>query len=374
MGTGAGPLRGLRVVELAGIGPGPHAAMVLADLGADVVRVDRPGAGPERGAADRPDPTLRGRRRVAADLKDPVGRETVLRLVERADVLIEGYRPGVTERLGVGPADCHARNPRLVYGRITGWGQDGPLARRAGHDINYVSLTGALHAIGHAGGRPVVPLNLVGDFGGGSMLLLVGVLAALWEARHTGRGQVVDAAMVDGVSLLMQMTWALHGQGHWTDARGTNLLDGGTPYYDTYACADGRYVAVGPLEPGFYAEFLTGLGLDPADLPPRDDPAGHDTLRACLAEAFATRTRDDWVAVFDGTDACVTPVLALGEVADHPHLRARGTVVAPDGVPQAAPAPRFSRTPTTLPGPPRETEDVEAVLTDWPPTSRPTGS
>jgi alpha-methylacyl-CoA racemase len=365
MGTGAGPLRGLRVVELAGLGPGPHAAMVLADLGAEVVRIDRPRGGLRLGDPSRPDPTVRGRRRVAADLKDPAGREAVLRLAERADVLIEGYRPGVAERLGVGPAECHARNPRLVYGRITGWGQDGPLADRAGHDINYISVTGALHAIGRSDDRPVLPLNLVADFGGGSMLLLVGVLAALWEARSSGRGQVVDAAMVDGASLLMQMTWAFYGQGEWADTRGANLLDGGTPYYDTYTCADGRHVAVGPLEPQFYAQFLAGLGLDPADLPAQDDPAGRPTLRSRFTAAFATRTRDEWVAAFAGTDACVTPVLALREVADHPHLKARGTVVAPDGVLQAAPAPRFSRTPATLPGPPSVTEDVETVLTDW---------
>jgi alpha-methylacyl-CoA racemase len=365
MGTGAGPLHGLRVVELAGIGPGPHAAMVLGDLGADVVRVDRPLSGPQPGGPDLPDPTLRGRRRVAADLKDPAGRDVVLRLVEHADVLIEGYRPGVAERLGVGPADCHARNPRLVYGRMTGWGQDGPLARQAGHDINYVSITGALHAIGRAGDRPVLPLNLVGDFGGGSMLLLVGVLAALWEARSSGRGQVVDAAMVDGASLLMQMTWAFYGQGRWVDAREANLLDGGAPYYDTYTCADGRHVAVGPLEPQFYAQLIAGLGLAEADLPAQDDRSGWPTLRERFTAAFATRARDDWVALFDGTDACVTPVLALGEVADHPHLEARGTVLSPGGVPQAAPAPRFSRTPPTLPGPPADPEDVEAVLADW---------
>jgi alpha-methylacyl-CoA racemase len=365
MATGTGPLRGLRVVELAGIGPGPHAAMVLADLGADVVRIDRPSGGLSVGDPDRPDPTLRGRRRVAADLKDPAGRETVLRLVEHADVLIEGYRPGVAERLGVGPADCSARNPRLVYGRMTGWGQDGPMAQQAGHDINYISLAGALHAIGRADDRPVLPLNLVGDFGGGSMLLLVGVLAALWEARSSGRGQVVDAAMVDGASLLMQMTWGLYGQGGWADTRGSNLFDGGAPFYDTYTCADGRHVAVGPLEPQFYARLLAGLGLDPAELPAQDDTAGWPTLRARFTEAFAARSRDEWVVLFDGTDACVTPVLGLGEVVDHPHLKARGTVVAPDGVPQAAPAPRFSRTPPTLPGPPAEPEDVESVLADW---------
>ena len=239
-----GPLHGLKVVELAGIGPGPHAAMILADLGADVVRVDRPG-GLRLGDESLPDPTLRGRRRVAADLKDPVGRETVLRLVERADVLLEGYRPGVTERLGVGPAECHARNPRLVYGRMTGWGQDGPMAARAGHDINYISLTGALHAIGRPGERPVPPLNLVGDFGGGSMLLVVGVLAALWEAQRSGEGQVVDAAMVDGASLLSQMFWGFLAHKIWVDERGVNMLDGAAPFYDTYTCADGRHVAVG---------------------------------------------------------------------------------------------------------------------------------
>ena len=288
-GAGTGPLVGLRVVELAGIGPGPHAAMVLADLGADVVRIDRPSGALRLGDPELPDPTLRGRRRVTADLKDPAGREAVLGLVDHADVLIEGYRPGVAERLGVGPVDCHARNPRLVYGRMTGWGQDGPLARHAGHDINYISITGALHAIGRAGERPVPPLNLVGDFGGGSMLLLVGVLAALLEARSSGRGQVVDAAMVDGTSLLMQMTWAFRGQGHWADAREANLLDGGAPYYDTYTCGDGRHVAVGALEPRFYAQLLDGLGLDPATLPAQDDVAGWPVLRSRFTEAFARR-------------------------------------------------------------------------------------
>jgi len=365
MGTGAGPLVGLRVVELAGIGPGPHAAMVLADLGADVVRVDRPTGALRLGDPELPDPILRGRRRVTADLKESTGREAVLRLVGRADVLIEGYRPGVAERLGIGPAECHARNPRLVYGRMTGWGQDGPLARQAGHDVNYISLTGALHAIGRAGDRPVLPLNLVGDFGGGSMLLLVGVLAAVLEARSSGRGQVVDAAMVDGTSLLMQMPWAFYGQKHWADTREANLLDGGAPYYDTYTCADGRHVAVGALEPQFYAQLVDGLGLDPAALPAQDDVDGWPVLRARLTEAFATRSRDEWVAVFAGTEACVTPVLALGEVVEHPHIKARGTVVAPGGVPQAAPAPRFSRTPATLPGPPSEPEDMESVLGDW---------
>ena len=360
----SGPLTGLKVVELAGIGPGPHGAMVLADLGAQVVRVDRPG-GLQLGDPALADPTLRGRRRVAADLKSPEGVETVLRLVERADVLVEGYRPGVTERLGVGPDACHARNPALVYARMTGWGQDGPMAQRAGHDINYISLTGALHAIGRAGERPVPPLNLVGDFGGGSMLLVVGVLAALWEAQRSGRGQVVDAAMVDGASVLSQMFWGFLAQGAWTDERDANVLDGHAPFYDTYTCADGRHVAVGPLEPQFYAAFLAGLGVDPADLPAQYDRAGWPVLRARFTELFASRTRDEWAAVFDGTDACVTPVLAFGEVAAHPHLAARSTIVEADGVAQAAPAPRFSRTPAQLPDPPTEAEDVESVLADW---------
>ena len=360
-----GPLAGLKVVELAGIGPGPHAAMVLADLGADVVRVDRPSGGLQLGSPEAPDPTLRGRRRVAADLKDPAGREAVLRLVEHADVLLEGYRPGVTERLGVGPADCHARNPRLVYARMTGWGQDGPMAARAGHDITYISLTGALHAIGRAGERPVPPLNLVGDFGGGSMLLVVGVLSALWEAQRSGVGQVVDAAMVDGVSLLAQMMWGLRSQGLWTDGREENVLDGHAPFYDTYTCADGRHVAVGALEPQFYAAFLAGLGLDGQELPAQYDRNGWPVLRARFAEVFATRTRDEWAEVFAGTDACVTPVLAFGEVAEHPHLAARATIVERDGVPQAAPAPRFSRTPASTPAGPTAPESVEQVLTDW---------
>ncbi len=363
MGARKGPLSGLRVVELASIGPGPHAAMILADLGADVVHVDRPGL--RIGSPDAVDPVLRGRRRVAADLKDPAGRETVLCLVERADVLLEGYRPGVTERLGVGPADCHARNRRLVYARMTGWGQDGPLAQRAGHDINYISLTGALHAIGRAGERPVPPLNLVGDFGGGSMLLVIGVLAALWEAKGSGQGQVVDAAMVDGASILVQLMWSLLGQQLWTDSRDANLLDGHAPFYDTYTCADGRHVAIGALEPQFYLQLLDGLGISADTLPAQSDRAGWPAVRARFTEIFASRTRDEWVAVFEGTDACVTPVLAFGEVPGHPHLAARSTIVAPGGVAQAAPAPRFSRSTTEVPGPARDLEPVDAVLADW---------
>ncbi|WP_433276054.1 CaiB/BaiF CoA transferase family protein [Pseudonocardia xinjiangensis] len=360
-----GPLAGLKVVELAGIGPGPHAAMILADLGADVVRIDRPSGGLQLGSPDTPDPTLRGRRLVAADLKDDAGRETVLRLVERADVLVEGYRPGVTERLGVGPADCHARNPRLVYARMTGWGQDGPLARHAGHDINYISLTGALHAIGRPGERPVPPLNLVGDFGGGSMLLVIGVLAALWEAERSGRGQVVDAAMVDGASLLSQMVWGFLAQKTWLDEPGVNLLDGGAPFYDTYTCSDGRHVAVGAIEPQFYAALLAGLGLTDAGLPHQFDRERWPETAERFAGIFATRTRDEWAAAFAGTDACVTPVLAFGEVAGHPHIAARRTIVENDGVAQAAPAPRFSRTPPGLRGAAGTPETADEILADW---------
>jgi alpha-methylacyl-CoA racemase len=361
----AGPLTGVRVVELAGLGPAPHAAMLLADLGADVVRVERP-AGGLRLAPATADYLLRGRRSVAADLKSAAGRALVLDLAARADVLVEGFRPGVTERLGVGPQDCLARNPRLVYGRMTGWGQEGPLAARAGHDINYISLTGALHALGRAGEPPPPPLNLVGDFGGGSMLLVVGVLAALWERERSGRGQVVDAAMVDGASVLLQMTWALRAMGIWTDRRASNLLDGGAPFYDTYACADGRYVAVGALEPEFYAALLAGLGLAGEDLPRQLDQSGWPRLRSRFTEVFASRTRDEWAAAFADTDACVTPVLSFEEVGEHPHLTARETLIDLDGVVQAAPAPRFSRTVPDQPSPPPEPGgDTEAVLRDW---------
>ncbi|MGA8517604.1 MAG: CaiB/BaiF CoA-transferase family protein, partial [Pseudonocardiaceae bacterium] len=328
-----GPLVGLRVVELAGIGPGPHAAMLLADLGADVVRIDRPSAG-KQGLQLAPianDQMLRGRRSVMLDLKDPAGLETTLRLVERADVLIEGLRPGVTERLGVGPVDCHARNPRLVYARMTGWGQTGPLADQVGHDINYIALSGALHAIGNAGAKPVPPLNLVGDFGGGSMFLVLGVLAALWERDRSGAGQVIDAAMVDGVSALAQMFWSMRACGLWSDQRGSNLLDSGAPFYDTYACADGRYVAVGALEPHFYAALLEGLELVGEELPGQLDQTGWPVLRQRFTDAFASRSRDEWGAVFEGTDACVAPVLSFAEVPAHPHIAARGTVITLDG-------------------------------------------
>ena len=359
-----GPLAGVRVVELAGLGPPPHACMVLADLGADVVRIERPGRfdllDPER------DVLLRGRRSVALDLKSTEGLRVALDLVERADVLVEGYRPGVAERLGLGPDVCLARNVRLVYGRITGWGQDGPLAPRGGHDLNYLSSVGTLATVGRPGERPVPPLNLVADFGGGSMLLLVGVLAALVERQQSGRGQVVDAAMVDGVALLSAMIWSTRSQGMWQDARGTNLLDGGAPFYDTYVCADGRYVAVAPLEPQFYAELLAGLGLDPQSVPDRGDPATWPALRELLAARFADRTRDEWTAVFADVDACVTPVVELSEVADQPHVRARQTFYDADGVLQPSPAPRFSRTAPEQPAPPRPPgADTADVLDDW---------
>lgn len=360
-----GPLSGLRIVELAGIGPAPHAAMVFADLGADVVRVERPPGGVDL-SGGRPDHVLRGRRSVAADLKTSEGRELVRRLVVKADVLLEGYRPGVAERLGVGPDDCAAINPRLVYGRMTGWGQDGPLAQRAGHDINYISLTGVLHAVGRAGERPVPPLNLVGDYGGGSMFLLTGVLAALWERERSERGQVVDAAMVDGASVLAQAVWALRGQGLWHTGRGTNLLDGGAPFYDTYVCADGCHVAVGAIEPQFYAQLLAGLGIDPDGLPSQMDRSGWPTIRAHVAEAFLAQPRDHWAKAFEGTDACVTPVLAPEEVGDHPHLVTRNTLIEVDGVTQPAPAPRFSRTVPDRPSPPPKSgADTAAVLGDW---------
>lgn len=362
---GSGPLAGVRVVELAGIGPGPFAAMMLADLGAEVLRVDRPtGPGLTFGAPHL-DVLNRGRRNVAVDLKDPRGRDVVLRLVERADVLIEGFRPGVTERLGLGPEDCWARNPRLVYGRMTGWGQDGPLAPTAGHDIGYVALTGALHAVGRAGGPPQVPVNLVGDFGGGAMYLVVGVLAALLEARGSGRGQVVDAAIVDGAAGLTAMLHGLLAAGVWQDRRGVNLLDSGAPFYDVYETADGRWMAVGALEPQFYAALLTGLDLGD-DVPDRNDPRQWPALRERFTARFRERTQAEWTETFERTDACVAPVLSLTEAAAHPHLAARGTFVEHAGVVQPAPAPRFSRTPGTLDEPPaRPGQHTRDALGDW---------
>lgn len=361
-----GPLHGLRVLELGGLGPGPHAAMVLGDLGADVVRVDRPVAEGQLGAPSRDDLVLRNRRSVIADLKDPAGLATVRSLAEQADVLIEGYRPGVAERLGLGPVECRESNRRLIYARMTGWGQVGPLAQRAGHDLNYISLTGALAAMARPGQAPPVPLNLVGDYGGGSMLLLTGILSALWSRERTGEGQVVDAAMVDGTALLTQLFWSLQAQDRWTHEPASNLLDGGAPFYDVYTCADGRHLAVGAIEPQFYAELLDGLGLADAGLPDQHDRTRWPELRRRLAETIATRPRDEWAAVFVDRDACVTPVLTFAEAPEHPHLTARGTLTTVGGAVQAAPAPRFSRTVPDHPSPPRTPgEDTDTVLADW---------
>jgi alpha-methylacyl-CoA racemase len=364
----SGPLAGLRVLELAGIGPSPHASMVLADLGADVVRVDRPGPAFDPLPAGVPDVLLRGRRSVSLNLKLDEDKERMRALIGAADVLIEGYRPGVAERLGVGPEACAAINPRLIYARMTGWGQDGPLAQTAGHDINYIALTGVLHAIGREHEKPVPPLNLVGDVGGGSMLVLVGILAALFERNQSGAGQVVDAAMVDGAALLAQMMWSWRAGGVWTDVRGTNLLDGGCPYYDTYECSDGRYLAVGSLEPPFFAALLRGLGIDPQEFPEpeRTRPSTWPVMRQRFTALFQARSRDEWAAIFADTDACVTAVLTFEEAPGHPHLADRGTLAPLGGVVQAAPAPRFSRTRPGPPTPPvKPGENTDEVLTDW---------
>jgi alpha-methylacyl-CoA racemase len=346
-----GPLSGVRVIELAGIGPGPFAAMLLADLGAEVIRVDRP-AGRSFPIPGK-DLSNRGKRSIAVDLKHERGKEVVLRLVERSDVLLEGFRPGVTERLGVGPGDCLARNPALVYGRMTGWGQEGPLAQSAGHDICYIAVAGVLHAIGRAGGPPQVPINLLGDFAGGSMYLVVGVLAAVIEARTSGTGQVVDAAIVDGAAHLSTFVHAFLAAGAWRDERGVNMLDTGAPWYDVYETADGGYMAVGAIEPQFYAELVRRLGLGDADLPTQHEAARWPELRERFAAAFKSRTRAEWTEIFLPGDACVAPVLSLAEARAHPYNTAREVFVSgADGTPQPAPAPRFSRTPGAIGGPP----------------------
>ncbi len=363
--AGRGPLAGVRVVELAGIGPGPFAAMLLADLGADVVRVDRPGGG---GLAVNPayDVTNRGKRSVLVDLKSAEGPALVLDLVERADVLIEGFRPGVAERLGVGPADCHARNPELVYGRMTGWGQDGPLAHTAGHDIAYIAVTGALGMIGNPGEAPAVPANLVGDYAGGSLYLVIGVLAALQHARTPGgAGQVVDAAIVDGASHLTAMIHGMMAAGGWQDRRGANLLDGGCPFYGTYETSDGGYMAVGALEQQFYDTFVELLGIGD-QAPARKDLARWGELREAVAARFKSRTRQEWTAVFEGSDACVAPVLSLREAPQHPHLAARATFTDFGGITQPAPAPRFSATPAAVTaGPALPGAHTDSVARDW---------
>jgi alpha-methylacyl-CoA racemase len=359
-----GPLDGVRVIEIASLAPAPFGCMILSDLGADVLRVDRvDSCGP--GAAAPLEPLSRGRRSVGINLKDPEGIALLLRLVESADVLVEGFRPGVTERLGFGPEACAARNPRLVYGRMTGWGQDGPLAPTAGHDIDYIAISGALSMVGRAGERPDPPVNLLGDFGGGGMLLALGVLAALLERERSGLGQVVDAAMVDGSALLTSFVYGLRAAGGWQDARGVNLLDGGAPFYDTYETADGEYVAVGALEPQFYAALLAGLGLADAGLPAQHDRAGWPVLRARFAEVFATRTRDEWAAAFAGSDGCVAPVLSAAEAPGHPHNVSRGTFAEIGGVVQPAPAPRFGRSAADAPAPPpRPGADTDTVLAE----------
>lgn len=361
---GTGPLRGVKVVEIAGIGPGPHACMTLADLGADVIRIERPGG--QLLAGGGPHMLLnRGRPSVALDLKNPDAIRTVLELVEQADVLVEGMRPGVAERLGIGPEDCHARNPRLVYGRMTGWGQTGPFAQVAGHDMNYIAITGALYGLGQDKSRPHFPGNLLGDFGGGSTYLVIGVLAALLEARTSGQGQVVDAAIVDGTAHLNTMTAAFLAAGTFKEERVANLLDGGVPYYDIYETADGKHMSVGALEPQFYDEFVRLLGIADA-APDRYDAEQADALRALIADTFKARTQAEWVEVFEGTDACVAGIIPVTEAAQHPHMKAREVFVERDGYLQPTPAPRFSRTEATLA---RTAEDAgqstREALTAW---------
>jgi alpha-methylacyl-CoA racemase len=334
-----GPLAGYRIIELAGIGPGPFCGMMLSDMGAEVIRVDRQGGG-----GSRRDVLARNRRSIAVDLKKPEGVETVLRLVETADALFEGFRPGVTERLGLGPEDCLARNPKLVYGRMTGWGQDGPLAHAAGHDINYIALTGALHAIGRPGERPVPPLNLVGDFGGGGMLLAYGLVCALLEAQKSGQGQVVDAAMVDGAASLMAMFYTMGAAGMFTDQRGTNLLDGGSHFYDSYETQDGKYVCIGSIEPQFYALLVEKAGLDAERFSAQMDAAKWPAFKEELIEVFKSKTRDEWCEIMEGSDVCFAPVLSVFEAPEHPHNKARNTFIDVDGTTQPAPSPRFSRT------------------------------
>jgi alpha-methylacyl-CoA racemase len=358
-----GPLGGIRVIEIASLAPAPFGCMILSDLGAEVLRVERAErCGP---AARAPvDPLCRGRRSIGLNLKDAAAVDLLLRLVTDADVLVEGFRPGVAERLGFGPEVCAHRNPRLIFARMTGWGQDGPLAPTAGHDIDYIAISGALGMVGRAGERPVPPVNLLGDFGGGGMLLALGILAALVERAASGLGQVVDAAMVDGSALLTSFLHGLRAAGGWQDRHGTNLLDGGAPFYDTYETADGRYVAVGALEPQFYAALLDGLGLAGAGLPGQHDRSGWPVLRERFAAIFATRTRDEWAQIFAGTDACVAPVLTMTEAPAHPHTLARNTFVEVNGVVQPAPAPRFGRSAAQdRPAPPpRPGADTDAVL------------
>jgi alpha-methylacyl-CoA racemase len=361
-----GPLHGLRIIELASIGPGPMCAMLLADQGADVVRIDRLEASELGVPMDkRFEVSGRNRRSVALDLKAPAGRDAVLRLVEGADMLIEGFRPGVAERLGVGPEQCHARNRGLIYGRLTGFGQTGPLAQAAGHDLNYIALTGALHAIGPAGGKPVPPLNLVGDYGGGALYLAFGLLAALFERSRSGRGQVVDAAMVDGAGSLMSIFYGLAAAGKWGGPRGANLLDGGAPFYDTYETSDGKFVSIGALEPKFFAEMAKRIGLDRRFVKAQYDRTQWPEMRAAMADTLRGKTRDEWCALLEGSDACFAPVLSLEEAPQHAHSVSRGGFVEVGGVVQPAPAPRFGRSTPEAPQPaPAIGTHTDAVLAE----------
>ena len=357
-----GPLSGTKIIELAGIGPGPFCGMLLADMGAEVIRIDRP----QTGSSKRPRDVLgRGRKSIAVNLKSDSGRELVLKLCESADALFEGYRPGVTERLGVGPQDCMGRNERLVYGRMTGWGQDGPLSQAAGHDINYIALAGALHAIGEPGGKPVPPLNLVGDFGGGGMYLAFGLVCALLEARQSGKGQVVDVSMVEGSASLMAMFFSMMASGVFSMERGANMLDGGAHFYGTYETKDGKYISLGSIEPQFYAELVEKSGVDPQLFSTQMDASGWVARKADLTQVFLAKTRDEWCQIMEGSDVCFAPVLALDEVHKHPHNQARKTFVEVDGFTQPAPAPRFSRTEVAVAGGARiPGEDSRQLLAD----------
>lgn len=359
-----GPLEGIRVIEIAGIGPGPFCGMMLSDMGAEVLRVDRADRVREPGVSG--DLLARGRRSIGVDLKSSKGVELVLSLIEKADALFEGFRPGVMERLGLGPEPCLARNPGLVYGRMTGWGQDGPLANAAGHDINYISLAGALEAIGRRGEKPMFPLNLVGDFGGGGLILAFGIACAIIERQRSGKGQVVDAAMVDGAALLMTMFYGMNSVGFWKDERGTNLLDGGAPFYDVYECKDGRFISIGSIEPQFYAELLQRTGLDGEALGGQMDRSRWEANKEPVAALFRTKTRDEWCAMLEGTDVCFAPVLSMKEAPAHPHNEERGTFVTREGIVQPGPAPRFSRTEPTIQGPPPHAgTHTDVALADW---------
>ncbi len=364
-----GPLEGIRIVEFAGIGPGPFAGMMLADMGAEIIRIDRKNDNRPDTLA-RGDPAMdipsRGRKSVALDLKDPSSRDVALKLVEKADALIEGFRPGVMERLGLGPDDCHARNPKLVYGRMTGWGQDGPLAKSAGHDINYIALSGALWAMGEADRNPVPPLNLLGDFGGGGMMLAYGIVCGVLKARHSGRGDVVDAAVSDGTTALMAPVYSQLAKGTWTNARASNRLDGAAPYYGVYRCADDKWICIGSLEPQFWSLLLELLDLSPDDFPDRLDPDTWPQYRAAFEQYFTRRSRDEWCALLEGTDVCFAPVLDLKEAPDHAHNRARNMFVDANGVRQPAPSPRFRNSTPELPGrPPYPGQNNEDALIEW---------